>query len=99
MAEPRRPGDQASIDHTFTAADVATFPRLSGDEELRYLPPVHPGDRVQASVEVISVRVDKPVVVLRTWVETDGMVLDGEATVVVRTIDAVSRDDVDEKTR
>ena len=44
-------------------------------------------------------RVDKPVVGLRTWVETDGMVLDGEATVVVRTIDAVSRDDVDEKTR
>ena len=44
-------------------------------------------------------RVDKPVVVLRTWVEADEIVLDGEATVVVRAVDGVSSRDVDEKTR
>ena len=146
MVEPLRPGDRASIDHTFTPADVEAFARLSGDDnpihvdrdaarragfdrevvhgvlvtslisrllgtrlpgpgtillgqQLRYLRPVHPGDRVQAIVEVISVRVDKPVVVLKTWVEADGIVLDGEATVVVRTMDGVSRGDEDKKTR
>jgi len=146
MAEPLRPGDRASIDHTFTAADVEAFARLSGDDnpihldrdaarragfdrevvhgvlitslisrvlgtrlpgpgtillgqQLRYLRPVHPGDPVQAIVEVTSVRVDKPVVVLKTWVEADGIVLDGEATVVVRTMDGVSRGDEDKKTR
>jgi len=146
MAEPLRPGDRASIDHTFSAADVEAFAGLSGDtnpihldrdaarragfdrevvhgvlvtslisrllgtrlpgpgtillgQPLRYLRPVHPGDRVQAIVEVISVRVDKPVVVLKTWVEADGIVLDGEATVVVRATDSVSRHDEDKKTR
>jgi acyl dehydratase len=146
MAEPLRPGDRASIDHTFTAADVEAFARLSGDDnpihldrdtarlagfdrevvhgvlvtslisrllgtrlpgpgtillgqQLRYLRPVHPGDRVHASVEVTSVRVDKPVVVLRTWVEGDGIVIDGEATVVVRALRAVPAHEPDGDTR
>jgi acyl dehydratase len=57
-------------------------------QELRYRRPVHPGDQVRATVEVTSVREDKPVIVLHTWVETDEVVLDGEATVVVRALDA-----------
>lgn len=55
-------------------------------QELRYRRPVHPGDRLTATVEVTSVRDDKPVIVLRTWVESDVVVLDGEATVVVRDV-------------
>jgi acyl dehydratase len=53
-------------------------------QELRYRRPVYPGDRVRASVEVTHVRDDKPVITLRTWIETDEIVVDGEATVVVR---------------
>jgi acyl dehydratase len=55
-------------------------------QELRYRRPVHPGDRLTATVEVTSVREDKPVIVLRTWVESDVVVLEGEATVVVRDV-------------
>lgn len=55
-------------------------------QELRYRRPVYPGDRLRATVEVLSVREDKPVIVLRTWVESDEVVLDGEATVVVRAL-------------
>ena len=146
MAEPIRPGDRASVDHVFSTEDVATFVRLSGDDnpihldakashaagferevvhgvlvtslisrllgtrlpgpgtillgqELRYRRPVYPGDRVRATVEVNSVREDKPVVTLRTWVETDEVVLDGEATVVVRALDAGSASDRAKETR
>jgi len=55
-------------------------------QELRYRRPVHPGDRLTATVEVTSVREDKPVIVLRTWVEGTEVVLDGEATVMLRTV-------------
>ena len=55
-------------------------------QELRYRRPVHPGDRLTATVEVTSVREDKPVIVLRTWVEGTEVVLDGEATVMLRAI-------------
>ena len=55
-------------------------------QELRYRRPVHPGDRLTATVEVTSVRKDKPVIVLRTWVEGTEVVLDGEATVMLRTV-------------
>jgi acyl dehydratase len=53
-------------------------------QQLTYKRAVLVGDVVRASVEVLSVRADKPVVVLRTWVETDEVALDGEATVIVR---------------
>ena len=141
MPETLRPGERASIEHTFTAADVAAFARLSGDDnpihldpdaarragfdrevvhgvlvtslisrllgtrlpgpgtillgqQLRYLRPVHPGDLLHASVEVTSVRDDKPVIVLRTWVESSDVVLDGEATVLWRRLVAADQDDV-----
>jgi acyl dehydratase len=53
-------------------------------QQLTYKRAVLVGDIVRATVEVLSVRADKPVVVLRTWVETDEVALDGEATVIVR---------------
>jgi acyl dehydratase len=55
-------------------------------QELRYRRPVHPGDRLRATVEVTTVREDKPVIVLKTWVEGDEVVLDGEATVINRQV-------------
>jgi acyl dehydratase len=55
-------------------------------QELSYRRPVHPGDQLTATVEVTSVREDKPVIVLRTWVEGTEVVLDGEATVIVREV-------------
>jgi acyl dehydratase len=58
------------------------------EQHLRYRRPVYPDQPVRATVEVTSVREDKPVIGLRTWVETDAVVLEGEATVVVRRLDA-----------
>jgi acyl dehydratase len=131
MAEPIRVGDRATIEHTFSTADIEAFARLSGDDnpihldgpaarlagfdrevvhgvlvtslisrllgtrlpgpgtillgqELRYRRPVYAGTPLRATVEVTNVREDKPVFVLRTWVETDEVVLDGEATVLLR---------------
>jgi acyl dehydratase len=57
-------------------------------QELRYRRPVYPGDRLRATVEITKVRDDKPVITLRTWIETDEIVIDGEATVVVRPLEA-----------
>jgi acyl dehydratase len=53
-------------------------------QTLRFQRPVHPGDRLRATVEVTKVRDDKPIVTLHTWVESDEIVIDGEATVLVR---------------
>lgn len=133
MTDGHRVGDHASLDHTFTSAEVADFARLSGDvnpihlelsaaiaagfegsivhgalvlglisrllgtrlpgpgtillqQNLRYLRPVYPGQPVRASVEITSARDDKPIFGLRTWVETDEVVLEGDATVIVRKI-------------
>jgi 3-hydroxybutyryl-CoA dehydratase len=61
-------------------------------QQLRYLRPVHAGDPLRASVEVSTVREDKPVIVLRTWIESGEVVLDGEATVLWRRLDAVGED-------
>jgi acyl dehydratase len=56
-------------------------------QELRYRRPVYPGDRLRATVEITNVRADKPVITLRTSIETDEIVVDGEATVVVRRLE------------
>lgn len=135
MTDAYRVGDRASLDHTFTSAEVADFARLSGDvnpihletaaataagfersivhgalvlglisrllgtrlpgpgtillqQNLRYLRPVYPGQAVRASVEITSARDDKPIFGLRTWVETDEVVLEGDATVIVRAVTA-----------
>jgi acyl dehydratase len=135
MTERLAVGTRATLEHTFTSAQIADFARLSGDDNpvhldanaarsagfdreiahgvlviglisrllgtrlpgpgtilleqhLRYRRPVYPGQLVTATVEVTSVREDKPVVGLRTWVETDEVVLEGDATVVVRTLSA-----------
>jgi acyl dehydratase len=53
-------------------------------QEIRFMKPVYPGIPVVAHVEVVSVRADKPVIVLRTWAEAGETVMDGQATVVVR---------------
>lgn len=128
-------GARATLEHTFTVANVAEFARLSGDtnpihldaaaarragferevvhgvlvtglisrllgtqlpgpgtillqQQLRYLRPVYPDQMIRATVEVTTVREDKPVFGLRTWVETGELVLEGEATVVVRPLGA-----------
>ena len=53
-------------------------------QETRFSRPVYPGDVLTAHVEVVSVREDKPVIVLRTWIEAAGTVVDGQATVLYR---------------
>jgi acyl dehydratase len=53
-------------------------------QEMKYLRPVYPGDPLRATVEVLSVRQDKPIIVLRTWVESTVVVVDGQATVLLR---------------
>jgi len=53
-------------------------------QEIRFMRPVYPGATVTAHVEVVSIREDKPVIVLRTWAETDQVVMDGQATVLLR---------------
>ena len=57
-------------------------------QELRFSRPVYPGATVRAHVEVTAVREDKPVITLRTWAETDEVVMDGTATVLLRGIAA-----------
>jgi acyl dehydratase len=57
-------------------------------QTLRFRRPVYPGEHLQATVEVTGVREDKPVITLRTWVESDEIVVDGEATVLVRDLAA-----------
>ena len=54
------------------------------NQNSNFLKPVFIGDTVVANVEVVSLRSDKPIVKLRTWVEKiDGeLVIDGEATII-----------------
>lgn len=48
-----------------------------------FLLPVYIDDTVTAQVEITSIREDKPVIKLRTWVERKGeVVIDGEATIL-----------------
>lgn len=52
-------------------------------QELRFLRPIHLGEPITASVEVLSIREDKPIVTLRTWC-TDAageLLVDGQAVV------------------
>ena len=51
----------------------------------KFLKPVFIGDEITANVEVVSVREDKPIVKLRTWVvnQNNECVLDGEAVVLI----------------
>jgi acyl dehydratase len=55
-------------------------------QEIRYVYPVYVGDLVTASVEILTVRDDKPIIGLRTWVETDRLALDGQATILYRPV-------------
>jgi enoyl-CoA hydratase len=50
-----------------------------------FLKPVYIGDKITANVEVVSVRRDKPIITLRTWVEKQNgeLVIDGEAVVML----------------
>lgn len=54
-------------------------------QDLDFRRPVYPGVAVSAAVEVTSVREDKPILELRTWVESGGeVVIEGRAVVMVR---------------
>ena len=54
-------------------------------QTLKFIMPVFPGDTVTATVEVLSVRPDKPIVTLSTVCtnQNDEVVLEGEAVVKV----------------
>lgn len=54
-------------------------------QALRFLAPVFPGDTITATVTVISVREDKPILSLETVCtnQRDEVVISGEATVLV----------------
>ena len=51
----------------------------------KFIKPVFIGDMVIANVEVLSIRDDKPIITLRTWVDNQNgeCVLDGEAVVII----------------
>lgn len=55
-------------------------------QTLQFKAPVYPGDRITATVEVKSVRPDKPIVTLGTVCtnQDEVVVLEGEAVVLVR---------------
>lgn len=52
-------------------------------QNTRFLKPVFVGEKVTASVQITRIRMDKPIMNLRTWVENENMevVIDGEATI------------------
>ena len=54
-------------------------------QSLKFKLPVYPGDTVTATVEVLTVREDKPIVTLSTVCtnQDDAVVLEGEAVVLV----------------
>jgi len=54
------------------------------NQNTSFLKPVFIGDTVIANVEVTSVREDKPIIKLRTWVEKDNgeVVIEGEAVIL-----------------
>jgi 3-hydroxybutyryl-CoA dehydratase len=55
-------------------------------QTLQFKGPVYPGDTITTTVEVKSVRPDKPIVTLNTFCknQNDVVVLEGEAVVLVR---------------
>ena len=55
-------------------------------QSLKFTAPVFPGDEVTATVEIIKVRPDKPIITLETTcTNQDGeLVLDGEAIILVK---------------
>lgn len=125
-------GASASIEATFSDADISTFAEVSGDynplhfkdevahsmgfdrplvhgmltaslisrvlgtalpgkgtiylsQELRFLRPVYPGQKIRAEVEVIGRHPERPILTLSTRIWRGGeVVVDGEATVLVR---------------
>lgn len=54
------------------------------NQTTNFLLPVFIDDTVTANVEIISIREDKPIIKLRTWVEKQGgeKVIEGEATIL-----------------
>lgn len=56
------------------------------EQDLRFRRPVYVGDRLRAAVEVVTVRADKPVITLRSWVESTEVVVDGTSTVLFRPV-------------
>jgi 3-hydroxybutyryl-CoA dehydratase len=56
------------------------------EQRVRFLKPVRPGDTIRATLEVVRVREDKPIITLRASVlnDEDVEVADGELVVLLR---------------
>ena len=54
-------------------------------QTVRFKGPIRPGDTITATVEVVEIKPEKPILTLRTYCENqaDRIVLDGEAVVMV----------------
>jgi acyl dehydratase len=54
-------------------------------QELKFTAPVPIGEKIIATVEIIKIREDKPIITLRTYCKDskDNIVIDGEAVVLV----------------
>lgn len=54
-------------------------------QNLKFTAPVPIGEKITATVEIIEIRTDKPIVTLRTYCKDskDNLVIDGEAVVMV----------------
>ena len=54
-------------------------------QNLKFTAPVPIGEKITATVEIIDIRADKPIVTLRTYCKDskDNLVIDGEAVVMV----------------
>lgn len=54
-------------------------------QNLKFIAPVPIGEQVTATVEIVNIREDKPIVTLRTFCKdsNDNLVIDGEAVVLI----------------
>lgn len=54
-------------------------------QKVQFLAPIRPGDRLTATVEIVDIRLEKPIFTLRTFCinQTNELIVDGEAVVML----------------